>query len=450
MNKVSDSRRPAARINGGDQFDFSPVGIGESAARAIAVHIGKRQPIQSDRLDELKQLVRATGADVCGEITGVRASPHAATYAGKGKTEQIAAMVQERGADLVVFDHALSPIQERNLERALSCRVLDRIGLILDIFAIRARTHEGKLQVELAQLRHLSTRLVRGWSHLERQKGGIGLRGPGETQLETDRRLIGRRMKTLNSRLQKVRSQRALRRRARDRVPIPTISMVGYTNAGKSTLFNSLTGADVYAANQLFATLDPTMRRCELPGFGPVVFSDTVGFIRDLPHGLVRAFHSTLEEVAEAAMLLLVVDSSDHDCRDTIDEVLRVLEEIGAEEVPRITVFNKVDCVDGDPRIESAADGSIRSIHLSAHTGAGTSLLTDAIAGYLSRSFVRRRFRLPPHAGRIRALLHEKGEVVREQVAEDGTWSMEVDMDGSLLSWLDRQPDFESAYTSDA
>lgn len=392
-------------------------------------------------------LVQATGAEVCGVISGVRVSPHPATFLGKGKTAEIANRVREVDADLVVFDQSLTPVQERNLERELACRVLDRIGLILDIFAIRARTHEGKLQVELAQLRHLSTRLVRGWTHLERQKGGIGLRGPGETQLETDRRLIGRRIKTLHGRLQKVSGQRALRRRARDRVPVPTVSMVGYTNAGKSTLFNQITGAGVYVANQLFATLDPTMRRTNLNGFGTAIFSDTVGFIRDLPHGLIRAFHSTLEEVAEAALLLLVVDVSDANHRETIEQISKVLQEINAADVPRITVYNKIDLIGGEPGIDRSSDGRLKSVRLSAHTGAGLELLNTAIADYLSRAHIRRIFNLPPGAGRIRALLYEKADVIDETIGERGGWSMEVEMAESLLSWLIKQPDFAAEFS---
>ncbi len=260
---------------------------------------------------ELSELARSAGAEICDKLVAVRSKPVAATYIGKGKAEELAALVHRHDASLVIFDHGISPIQERNLERIVKCRVLDRAGLILDIFAQRATSSEGKLQVELAQLRHLSTRLVRGWTHLERQKGGIGLRGPGESQLETDRRLIGRRIKTLTRRLKRVESQRQLRRRARHRTPIPTISLVGYTNAGKSSLFRAITGAQVLVEDKLFATLDPTMRRVELPGVGAVVLSDTVGFVRDLPHTLVAAFHSTLEEVRSATCLLLVCDVSD-------------------------------------------------------------------------------------------------------------------------------------------
>ncbi len=327
--------------------------------------------VETEPVAELAELARSAGADVCDRMVAVRSRPVAATYIGKGKAEELAALVDLHDATLVIFDHAISPIQERNIERVVKCRVLDRAGLILDIFALRATSSEGKLQVELAQLRHLSTRLVRGWTHLERQKGGIGLRGPGESQLETDRRLIGRRIKTLTNRLKRVESQRRLRRRARHRTPIPTVSLVGYTNAGKSSLFRAITGTDVLVEDKLFATLDPTMRRVELPGAGAVVLSDTVGFVRDLPHTLVAAFHSTLEEVTSATCLLLVCDVSDPDHLQMKAEVETVLAEIGASEIPVILVYNKIDLSGDMPGVKTDEMGIANRVWVSAKIGTG-------------------------------------------------------------------------------
>ena len=311
--------------------------------RAVLVYQGRSD--NSDPLSELRQLAESAGVEVVAEIISRRESPNPATFIGSGKVEQIKDEVVLSEASLVVINHAITPLQERNLERTLECRVLDRTRLILDIFAQRAATHEGKLQVELAQLRYLSTRLVRGWSHLERQKGGIGLRGPGETQLETDRRLIGKRISTLIRRLERIRRQRELRRRSRRKVPVPTISLVGYTNAGKSTLFNRLTEANAFVADQVFATLDPTMRRIDIEGFGEAIISDTVGFIRDLPHGLVSAFHATLEEVSHADLLIHVVDATDPDRGEMMAAVNQVLDEIDANQIPTIMVYNKIDLV---------------------------------------------------------------------------------------------------------
>ena len=353
-----------------------------------AILVKQRLPGQADSPDPLRELAElavSAGALVVDRVVVERSHPVAATYIGSGKAAELAGRVVESGASLVIVDHALTPGQERNLERIVGCRVLDRTGLILDIFAQRAKTSEGKLQVELAQLRHLTTRLVRGWTHLERQKGGIGLRGPGETQLETDRRLIGIRIKTLTRRLEKVQSQRRLRRRSRERTPIPTVSLVGYTNAGKSSLFNRLTGADVYAADQLFATLDPTMRRLEVPGYGPVVLSDTVGFVRDLPHNLVAAFHSTLEEVASASCLLLVNDVSDPDGDDLIQAVENVLDEIGAGDVPRILVHNKIDLSGDVPHRIVGRAGTGDRVWVSASKGQGLDDLLASVASLLGQ-----------------------------------------------------------------
>ncbi len=399
-------------------------------------------------LKELKELALSAGAMVCDEQVSIRSKPVASTYIGKGKVEQLATMVETHDASVVIFDHALSPIQERNLSRSIHCRVVDRTGLILDIFAQRATTSEGKLQVELAQLRHLSTRLVRGWTHLERQKGGIGLRGPGETQLETDRRLIGTRIKTLIRRLDKVEAQRKLRRRGRKRTPIPTVSLVGYTNAGKSSLFNALTGSDVYIADQLFATLDPTMRRLELPGFGPVVLSDTVGFVRDLPHPLVAAFHSTLEEVATASCLLLVNDISDPEHDELKIAVEQVLEDIGASDVPTIIVNNKIDISGDAARFSRNNDGMVDKVWLSAQSGNGIEQLRLALAGLLGRQHRDYQFLLDPSAGGLRARLYQRCEVLNEQSDDQGNIILTVRMAPEDRGWLDSLDQYSGLWRS--
>ncbi|HMV53825.1 MAG TPA: GTPase HflX [Rhodocyclaceae bacterium] len=352
---------------------------------ALLVHLDFGSELHDERLHELELLAGSAGARVVGIVRGRRQKPDPALFAGSGKVAEVAALIADAGADLVIFDHVLSPAQQRNLERDLKCRVIDRNALILDIFALRARSHEGKLQVELAQLEHLSTRLVRGWTHLERQKGGIGLRGPGEKQLETDRRLLGERVKLLRERLSKLERQRTVRRRARGRSEVPAVSLVGYTNAGKSTLFNALTRAGAYAADQLFATLDTTSRRLYLGGAaesgagGTVVLSDTVGFIRDLPHTLVEAFHATLEETAQADLLLHVVDASSEDRDHQIEAVNLVLAEIGADSVPQIVVWNKIDATHGAPGVDRDAYGRISRVRVSARTGAGLDLLRLAL-----------------------------------------------------------------------
>lgn len=351
---------------------------GRERAVLVQLDFGRRD-LEED-LEELRLLADSAGAEVVAEIGGKRSSPDSATYAGKGKVQEIASMLAAGNAGLVIFNHELSPAQQRNLERELKCRVIDRTSLILDIFALRAQSSEGKLQVELAQLDHLATRLVRGWTHLERQKGGIGLRGPGETQLETDRRLLGKRVKLLKERLAKLDRQRAVQRKARGRRDVLNVSLVGYTNAGKSTLFNTLTKAGAYAANQLFATLDTTSRKLWLAEAGQAVVSDTVGFIRDLPHALVAAFHATLEATAEADVLLHVVDSASPGRDEQIAEVDKVLREIGAEEVPQILVWNKIDLGDQAPGVERDEYGRIRRVRISARTGAGLDLLREALA----------------------------------------------------------------------
>ena len=353
-----------------------------SGERAVLVQLDFGERDLPERLEEVRLLAESAGGVVCAEITGRRQSPDPRTFAGKGKVEEIGAALAAADAELVIFNHALSPVQARNLEQALQCRVVDRTGLILDIFAMRAQSAEGKLQVELAQLEYLSTRLVRGWTHLERQRGGIGLRGPGETQLETDRRLLGKRVKLLKERMTRLSRQRGVQRKARLKGDGLNVSLVGYTNAGKSTLFNALTHADVYAANQLFATLDATSRKIWLDGggnheagAGRAIVSDNVGFIRELPHSLVAAFQATLEATADADILLHVVDSASAARDEQIAEVDKVLAEIGAQHVPQILVWNKVDLTDVSPAVERDDYGRIRRVKLSARTGAGIDLL---------------------------------------------------------------------------
>jgi len=417
---------------------------GRAPERALLVQLRFPGLHVEAELDELKLLTRSAGAEVCGVLTGRRERPDVATYIGKGKAEELRDLALLEKADVAIVNHDLSPAQERNLEKVAGCRVLDRTGLILDIFAQRARSHEGKLQVELAQLDHLATRLVRGWTHLERQRGGIGLRGPGETQLETDRRLIRERVKHLNRQIEKVRAQREGRRKARHKIPIPTVSLVGYTNAGKSTLFNRLTGAGVYAADQLFATLDPTMRRVVLPGNADAILADTVGFIRHLPHGLVEAFKSTLEEVAEADLLLHVVDGASPERHEQIDQVKAVLSEIGAEAIPQMTVFNKIDLSGEAPRVERNEQGAVSRVFVSAETGSGIDLLVNALAEHFRRTRVSRHLRLAPAAGRLRALLYEHLHVLSELVTEHGEWLLEMELTEADLAWLHSLPDFDA------
>ena len=351
-----------------------------SGERAILVQIDFGEGDFAERLSEFKLLVGSAGARPLAVVSGKRARPDPAMFAGKGKVAEIGDAVRSHSADLVVFNHELAPGQLRNLEHALQCRVIDRSSLILDIFALRASSHEGKLQVELAQLQHLATRLVRGWTHLERQKGGIGLRGPGEKQLETDRRLLGKRVALLKDRLKQLEKQRQVRRRARVKGEVLAVSLVGYTNAGKSTLFNSLTKAGAYAADQLFATLDTTSRRLYIEGAGPIVLSDTVGFIRDLPHALVAAFHATLEETAQADLILHVIDAASPDRDQQIRAVDSVLIEIGADAVQQILVWNKLDLTAASPGIERNDCGNISDVRMSAKSGAGLPFLRGALA----------------------------------------------------------------------
>jgi GTP-binding protein HflX len=356
-----------------------------SGERAVVVQLDLGQGGLEESLDELKLLAASAGATVEAVVQGRRAAPDPALFAGRGKVEEVGEALRAHDADLVIFNHALSPAQQRNLEKTLQHRVIDRTALILDIFALRAKSHEGKLQVELAQLSHLATRLVRGWTHLERQKGGIGLRGPGEKQLETDRRLLGDRVRLLKSKLSKLEKQRHTRRRTRERRDVFSVSLVGYTNAGKSTLFNALTRAGAYAADQLFATLDTTSRRM-FTGTENIVLSDTVGFIRDLPHALVAAFHATLEETARADLLLHVVDASSEDREAQIHAVNGVLDEIGAADVPRIEVWNKIDLTHAAPAVVRSDCDRIERVFLSARTGEGLHLLR-AVLGDAAGAF---------------------------------------------------------------
>jgi GTP-binding protein HflX len=399
----------------------------KAGERSILVQLAMGGSIPADAAEEFELLARAAGAEVVDRLSGSRDTPDPRYFVGAGKAEELRLLVEATAAELVIFDHALSPAQERNLERLIHCRVLDRSGLILDIFSQRARSADGKLQVELAQLRHLSTRLVRGWTHLERQKGGIGLRGPGETQLETDRRLLGRRIALLNERLAQVENQRGQGRRARGRAEIPTLSLVGYTNAGKSTLFNRLTEAGVYQADQLFATLDPTLRRLSLPGGPPVVLADTVGFISGLPHELVAAFRSTLQETREAALLLHVVDAASSERDRRIADVDLVLEEIGARDSPSLLVYNKIDLVpDLCPRVDRDASGRIWRVWMSAQTGAGVELLLQALSERLRGEMIQASLRLGPGDGALRAWMFEHARVLSDTGADSGGWEMRV------------------------
>lgn len=399
----------------------------ESGELAVLVHLNLSHGQDAEDPREFEELVLSAGGDPVAFLTGSRVVPTAKFLISTGKLQELQQLVADNGAELVIFNHTLTPSQERNLERELQCRVLDRTGLILDIFAMRARTFEGKLQVELAQLRHSATRLIRGWTHLERQKGGIGLRGPGETQLETDRRLLRNRIGQIEQRLEKVRSQREQGRRSRQRAAIPTVSFVGYTNAGKSTLFNRLTGADVYAENKLFATLDPTMRRVELSNIGAVVLADTVGFISHLPHRLVEAFKATLEEASNSTLLLHVIDSAAEERLRNIEQVELVLEEIGAADLPQLRVYNKVDLLrDTGPHIDRDETGKPIAVWLSAQTGAGCDLLNQAISEVLGKEVIAGCLVVPPDQGRLRAMLYAQQAVVSENHRDDGASLLQV------------------------
>ncbi len=398
----------------------------ESGELAVLVHLNLDSEAEREDPREFEELVLSSGGDPAAFVMGSRKTPHPRTFVGSGKLQEIADQVALHEAEIVMFNHTLSASQERNLEEELQCRVIDRTGVILDIFAQRARTNEGQLQVELAQLEHSRTRLVRGWTHLERQKGGIGLRGPGETQLETDRRLLAARIKTIHSRLEKVRKQRDQGRRSRRKSETATVAMVGYTNAGKSTLFNCVTAADVFVADQLFATLDPTLRRLELDEVGSIVLADTVGFIAHLPHKLVEAFKATLEETRSADLLLHIIDAATEDRDRNIYEVQSVLGEIGASEIPQLLVYNKIDLLKQAPRLDRNADGLPERVWVSAVTGAGTDLLQQAMVELLAHDMVEQTLDLSPQQGRLRAALYKLGAVVNEEYGDDGIAHLNV------------------------
>lgn len=400
--------------------------------RAVLVHLKLNSESEPEDPREFEELVLSAGGDPVEFITGSRSAPHAKFFVGTGKLDEISSAIHSHEAELVIFNHNLSPSQERNIEAELKCRVLDRTGLILDIFAQRARTHEGKLQVELAQLQHLSSRLIRGWTHLERQKGGIGLRGPGETQLESDRRMVRERIKSIQGRLLKVRKQRAQGRRARDRADIPAVSLVGYTNAGKSTLFNTMTNAEVYAADQLFATLDPTMRKVDVVEKGPVIFADTVGFISHLPHRLVDAFRATLEEAASADLLLHVVDAAAEERATNIKRVEEVLVEIDAHKLPTLMVYNKIDLLDdAEPRIERNAEGQPVAVWLSALNNQGLDLLFRAVSERLPGKLVHKTLKLLPNQGALRAAMYSQKAVLNETADDKGLINLEIKLQES-------------------
>jgi GTPase len=396
--------------------------------RAVLVRLGLGGPIDPEDVEELTQLALSAGVRPVATVTGRREKPDPRFFVGSGKADELRATAQALGADVILVDHALTPSQERNLEQHIGLRVLDRNSLILDIFAQRARSFEGKLEVELAQLKHLATRLVRGWTHLERQKGGIGLRGPGETQLETDRRLLGQRVRVLTKRLGRLKQQRETGRRLRTEIPVPTVTLVGYTNAGKSTLFGALTGTAAYVADQLFATLDPTVRRVQLEGGTRVVVADTVGFIRELPHELTAAFQSTLTEAREATLLLHVIDASDPRRDAHRMQVNKVLAEIGAAHIPQIMVYNKIDRLDGEAHIERDPETRAVAVWISAARRTGLDLLGRAIAERLSRAARTARLRLPPAAGALRSRLYARGAVRGERSLEDGSIDLAVEL----------------------
>ena len=400
----------------------------QSGERAILLHASPGGTPDPNEREEFAELATSAGAVIVDEVISSRRRPDSRYFIGKGKLEDVQRSVEENHAELIISSASLSPSQERNLEKTLKCRVLDRAGLILDIFAQRARSFEGKLQVELAQLRHLSTRLVRGWTHLERQKGGIGLRGPGETQLETDRRLVGKRIRQLKERLEHVDSRRTMNRQNRLRAEIPTVALVGYTNAGKSTLFNALTEAGVYVEDKLFATLDPTVRKLELPGGGEVILADTVGFIRDLPHELIAAFRSTLQEAREADLILHLIDASDPNRWQRVRQVNAVLKELDADRVPQIRVYNKIDKLDRPPRLTNNRRGEGRAVWLSAVTGEGIPLLLEAVGKRLCPKKIHGVIRLQASQGRLRALLFELGAVLQEKPVDDGGWVLDLEM----------------------
>lgn len=421
----------------------------DAGTQTLLVHI----EAQDATVEELRELAVSAGLNAVSEVTAKKRNPDPKTYIGSGKLEEIRLIADEVGAELILFDQELSPTQERNLEEAFERRVLGRTGLILNIFAQRARTHEGKLQVELAQLQHSSTRLVRGWSHLDRQRGGsgrgqgssMGVTGTGETQLETDQRLVHTRIKNINQRLIKVRKQRKQNRRGRQKADIRTVSLVGYTNAGKSTLFNALCATDVHAADQLFATLDPTIRQLELPYLGKSILTDTVGFIRQLPHGLIDAFRATLEEVKQADLLLHVVDASSPEKILHHEEVNAVLTEIDADKVPQLLVYNKVDLTDEAPRVDLDEQGEPYRVWVSGLNGEGLELLLSAISARLSSEMTETTLKLPPGQGKFRAQLFELSAVVGESVDDEGRQCLQVRLEANSLRKLISQAGMQFA-----
>lgn len=416
----------------------------DSGEKTVLVHLVIDSEEERDDPTEFEELARSAGASPVAYIGGTRRQPAPNHFVGSGKLEEIAACVRATGAELVLFNHALSPSQERNLEKHLKCHVLDRTGLILDIFAQRARSHEGKLQVELAQMKHLSTRLKRGWTHLDRQKGGIGLKGAGETQLELDQRMIRQRIKAIHKGLDRVRGQREQGRRSRQRAEVPTVSLVGYTNAGKSTLFNALTNAQTYAADQLFATLDSTLRRIELPNLGPAIVADTVGFISHLPHGLVEAFRATLEETVSATLLLHVIDGVNEAQDELRMEVESVLKEIDADKVPRLEVINKIDSVpDGEPRLLRNEAGLPVRVWVSAKTGVGLDLLLMAMTELLSGGLVSQTVILQAKQAKLRSHLYQSKFVTAEQTNETGASILDLRLPKAELDRILAQEDLQ-------
>ena len=417
-------------------FEFERPRTGELA---LLIHVNF--PLQSDQDDlaEFVELVRSADVVEVETVTASRQQPVARTFVGKGKLEEIADLVRQHEVEVVLFNHDLSPSQERNLEAHLQCRVLDRTGLILDIFAQRAQSFEGKLQVELAQLRHLSTRLVRGWTHLERQKGGIGLRGPGETQLETDRRLLGKRIKYLNGRLSKVARQREQSRQSRKKTNIPTVSLVGYTNAGKSTLFNALTDSSAYTADKLFATLDPTLRKLEINSELSIILADTVGFIRHLPHDLVAAFRATLLETREADLILHIVDCADDNKHEKILAVEQILDEIGAGDVPQLLVYNKIDLPGYQSRVDLDEHNQPSRVWLSSINKTGFEDLLSVLGRRFTEDKVRCNLLLQADEGQIRAYLYTEGAIDSEEFGKNGEMALNLKLSPALLKKLHRK-----------